>query len=330
MKEPENNERIDDSLDDYPETEEDMFVYDTDDDRELGIIGAASEEPVVAEEVEEPEHKGGRHAKGNHAEQAQPAYMRKSARMRKILIVVIVLLLLLLVGGGVLIWQLIQTSETAAVQQTQITASESNAMDNETAAKDASTTTTKKTTVPNLVALLGLPSADAIARLQHGAQLSSAIEVNEEGNPIKQELRVALTEEPADSKGGTPTVFLSLDEAGNVIQAGYSVATSSLGYGSLSFSDAIINEKIIEKTLDEAGLTVAQDSVILPEDKTVYSTYGSDGTTLAKEYCSFEGTGDAAGVVHPWTAVLSYDYSMANATGNLADTIRTIYVYIGV
>ena len=66
----------------------------------------------------------------------------------------------------------------------------------------------------------------------------------------------------------------------------------------------------------------------LPADKTEYSTYASDGTTLVKEYCPFSGDIDINGVSHTWSAVLSYDYSVANASGNLADTIRIIYVYI--
>ena len=34
------------------------------------------------------------------------------------------------------------------------------------------------------------------------------------------------------------------------------------------------------------------------------------------------------GVDCVWSAILSYDYNTANATGNLADTVRTVYVYI--
>ena len=34
------------------------------------------------------------------------------------------------------------------------------------------------------------------------------------------------------------------------------------------------------------------------------------------------------GTPHTWSAVLSYDYSMANASGNLADTVRTIFIYV--
>ena len=183
--------------------------------------------------------------------------------------------------------------------------------------------------MPNLVQLLGMDQNQAVEALSHGAQVTGLTDVNEEGNPVKKQVSIALSDEPADARSGTPSVYLYLNEEGKVVRAGYSVATSSIGYGTLSFADAVTNERIIEKTVEEAGLAVGQQAAALPEDKTVYSTYASDGTTLTREYCEFSGTGTAGGVEHPWQASLSYDYNMANATGNLADTIRTIYVYIG-
>lgn len=256
-----------------------------------------------------------------------PEYLHKSRRMRRILIVVIVILVVLLAAGCVLTWQLFEMAGTTATQQTMSTQDAATlGSDGET--EDASTATTKETTVPNLVSLLGLTQDEAVETLQHGAQVTSTQEVNEEGNPIKTESRVVLTSEPSDTRSGSPTVYLGLDEEGSIIQAGYSAATSSLGYGSLSFADAVRNESIIEKTLGEAGLNVPEGTVDLPEDKMEYSTYASDGTTLTKEYCSFSGEVDIDGAPHTWSAVLLYDYAMANATGNLADTIRTIYVYV--
>ena len=89
-----------------------------------------------------------------------------------------------------------------------------------------------------------------------------------------------------------------------------------------------VNEGIIEKTLQEAGVDVPEGSAELPADKTAYSEYASDGTTLVKESYSFSGTVDLDGAAHEWSAVLLYNYSTANTSGNLADTIRIVYVYI--
>lgn len=302
------------------------------DDQRAGIPEGYQDEmiPQIAV-LEEPEEgaSSAKRAKGSHARQGQAAYIQKSARMRKILIVIIVLLILLIVGAGFLGWQLYQAAKNTAVQQTQIAEIAASATADQTM-KDTSATTSKKTTVPDLVSLIGMTQEAAIEALQHGARVSSSVEVNEEGNPIRREVRIALTEEPADSRGGTPTVLLSLDEGGAIIRAGYTSSTSSLGYGSLSFSDAVANESIVEKTLAEAGLKVEAGTAKLPEDKMQYSTYATDGTTLTKESYTFTGTGTAEGdMAYPWSATLTYDYSMANATGNLVDTIRTILIYVG-
>ncbi len=289
------------------------------------VVEPSMLDPGVPESASAPSR--GRHSSGDKEE--IPSYMRKSRRMRRILIVVVVLLVLLLVAGGYFAVRLFQTAQTAAYQQTQQQQSnqDTSSLQAGSEGNDA-TSTVKKTSAPNLVDLLGCTQDEALAKVGRGAQVTVTSEVNEEGNPIKTEVRVALTDEPADTRTGTPTVYLGLNEDGAVVQAGYSAGTASLGYGTLSFSDAVKNESIIEKTLQEAGIAVPTGTVSLPADKTQYSTYASDGTTLVKEYCPFSGDIDISGTSHTWSAVLSYDYSVANASGNLADTIRIIYVYI--
>lgn len=265
---------------------------------------------------------------GKPTDEVVPEYLYKSRRMRRILIAVIIVLVVLLLVGAVLVFQLFQTVQNTASQQAQSASDSIDVAQTEEVVESSSTA--KRTTVPDLVPLIGMTQDEAVKALEHGAQVSSAVDVNEEGNPIKREVRVALTSEPADSRAGTPTVYLGLDEDGRVIQVGYSTSTSSLGYGSFSFADAIENVGVIEETLNEAGMDIAEGSVKLPADKMAYSTYASDGTTLTREQCSFEGVAKASnGTNYPWSAVLSYDYSLANTTGNLADTMRTIYIYIG-
>lgn len=283
--------------------------------------------------VVEPEEPAGRHGKKQKKEKKQkqqiPAYQRKSRRMRRVLVTIVVLLILLIGALGYFTFRLIDESQTLATQQTQEQQSAqevSSIQDGET--KDATTATSKKTDVPNLAAVLGMTKDEAITALKHGATETSSKEINEEGNPVKTNVTVALTDEPADTRSGTPTVYLGLDEDGAVVQAGYSAATAALGYGSLSFVDAVKNEHIVEKTLKEAGIDVPEGTVELPADKTAYSSYATDGTTLVKENCSFSGTVDLDGVSHEWSSVLLYDYATANTSGNLADTIRIIYVYI--
>lgn len=287
----------------------------------------------------EPEEPQGRHGKKDKQDKKKkdkqrkkqqiPAYQRKSRRMRRVLIAIVVLLILLIGALGYFTFRLLGESQTLASQQTQEQQSSAEVGSiNKDETKDAASTATKKTEVPDLAAVLGMTKDEAIAALKHGATETSSKEVSEEGNPVKTNVTIALTDEPADTRSGTPSVYLGLDEDGKIVQAGYSAATAALGYGSLSFVDAVKNEHIVEKTLAEAGIAVPEGTVELPADKTAYSTYDTDGTTLVKESCSFSGTVDLAGAAHEWSAVLLYDYKTANASGNLADTIRIIYVYI--
>lgn len=275
----------------------------------------------------EPEQPVGRHGKKDKP--FIPPHQRKSRRMRRILIVVVVLLVLLMGALGFFTYRLIDESQMLATQQTQAQQnSQEVATIQKDEAKDATTETVKKTTAPDLVTLLGKTQEEAVVLLKRGATVTSTRDVNEEGNPIKKNVTIALTDEPADTRTGTPTVYLGLNEEGKTVQAGYSASTSALGFGSLSFIDAVKNDKIVEKTLKEVGVTVPEGAVVLPEDKTLYSSYASDGKTLVKENCSFSGAVDINGASHQWSSVLSYDYATANSSGNLADTIRIIYVYV--
>ena len=139
---------------------------------------------------------------------------------------------------------------------------------------------------------------------------------------------ISLTSCASDSRMGYPSVYLTCDTRGKVVRAGFSATTTLLGFGSQSFEDVISNGHIIEATLGEAGVSVGQGSVALPSDKSEYTTYASDGTTPSMEYCSFNGTSQVEDGEVEWSAVLSYDYTMYNVTGNLTDTVRVIYVYV--
>lgn len=272
----------------------------------------------VAREVVE-----GRHGK----ESSIPVYLHKSRRLRRILIGVIIVLAVLLAAALVGVAAMVVTESQSAVQMV-ANNQKASTDDLHDGVKDAATGTEKLVTAPDLAILLGKGQEDAIAAVGHGATITATREVNEEGNPVRTSLTVALAEEPADSRSGTPTVYLGLDETGAVVQAGYSAPTTSLGYGSLSFADAVSNEHVVEKTLQEAGVPVAEGTVVLPEDKASYSTYDSNGTTLVRESCTFGGQVDIGGSSRTWSATLSYDYTTANASDNLADTIRLIYVYV--
>lgn len=183
------------------------------------------------------------------------------------------------------------------------------------------------TTVPDLVSLLGHTQQEAIDILQHGATAAEPRAVNEEGNPIKSEVRVALTAEPADSRTGTPRCIWTRrrrqDHSGGLFHV------HQLARLRLPQLRRCRAHRAHHREDPGRGRRIgAEGAVELPEDAESYTSFDTDGTTCTKEYCSFNGEVDIDGAPHAWSAVLSYDYSMANASDNLADTVRTIFIYV--
>ena len=292
---------------------------------------AAAEAPAAPAAVTPAPAPSGR---GRHAapDAELSPRMQKSRRTRKVLIILIVLLIVL--GGLVAFFGYKtftgtqqDTAEQAHQKQEEATTHSQNSIQ-DMEGNDAVQTAVAQTQVPNLTALFGKTAEEAVAAIGHGALVTSNRAVDDSSSAVKTNLSVALTEEPADSKTGTPTVYLGLDKDGKVIQVGYSASAGALGFGTLSFADAISGEHVIEKTLAKIGIQVPEGSAVLPTDKASYSTYASDNTTVVKERCSFEGPIDVNGVACTWSAVLSYDYTTQIVTGNLNDTVRIIYVYI--
>ena len=299
---------------------------ETEDSSDSAVESETSGTPMTGASAA-PRSSSGR---GRHA--APDAYesprMQQSRKLRRTLAVVVVLLVIVI---GVVVFFMFRTynnSQEEAVHQAQEQLeAPGNDMGDELS-DDAGNPQAKLADVPELASLLGMTSDEAVAKIGHGAMVTSNREVTESGSAIKTNLNVALTEEPVDSKTGSPTVYLGLDSDGKVIQVGYSASASALGFGTLSFVDAVNNEHVVEKTLAKIGVNVAEGSAALPADKQEYSTFADDGTTVTRERCSFEGDVDVNGTACTWSSVLSYDYTTQIVTGDLSDTVRIIYVYL--
>jgi hypothetical protein len=273
---------------------------------------------LVNEKVVDDKGDEGRHA----AKTEEPPHLRRSRRVRKTLIVVIVLLVALVAALLFFGFHAVVEGNSIASQQAQSRSTMTTASGN-----DATSATNRTTDVPNLTGLLGLSQDAAIEQIGHGATVTSTRSTSDNG-AIVSTVSVALSTEPADSKVGLPTVYLGLDESGAVIQVGYSASAASLGFSTQSFSDAVNSTHVIEKALQAIGVNVSEGAVTLPSDRSAYTTYASDGTTVARERCSFSGEATVNGIPCTWSSVLSYDYTTANLTGDLSDTVRVIYVYV--
>lgn len=193
--------------------------------------------------------------------------------------------------------------------------------------KEETTTTTPSAKAIDLVALLGLDGEDAVDEIGHGAYIESDRNVSEDG--FSRQLTVPLANEKGTDRSGTPTVTLYLDDDGMVGRASYTASFSAVGFKGISLDEAVGSAGLIPAVLEASGLTdVDTSGIALPEDRSEFSTYESDDTTLTAEEVTFDGTGSTDGEEYAWESTLFYDYSEANAQGNLAYTVRTVTVSI--
>ena len=268
--------------------------------------------------------------RGKHTAQA-PQMSEKVLQSHRLRNTLRVIIALLIVALGVLAYFGFRTltagqEEANHEAQEQIAAPKENVTRSE--GDDTVETAVQQADVPKLTGLMGKTSDEAVTELGRGAFVSSNQPVKDKKSAIKTNLTVALADEPSDSKTGTPSVYLGLDKDNKIIEVGYSAAASALGFGSLSFADAVNGEHVIERTLQKIGVEAEDGVAKLPEDSSKYVTYAADGKTVTKERCSFEGDVDVDGMPCTWSAVLSYDYTTQVITGNLSDTVRIIYVYV--
>lgn len=248
-----------------------------------------------------------------------PEYVANAKKMRRNLVVAIIALLLIVCTVGGLLVYYFYTSQNATVQQQQgdVSLIEGNT-------DEKSVSSDKTATVPTLATLIGV-KADEVANLVgHGAQVSGDEARDVENDPVKRVVRLTLTNDVGSGSSGNPSVSVFADSEGNVTSVTYSASTKALGYGTMSFTDAIQNEKIIEKVMAEAGIFINSEDVVLPENKDAWTTYTDDGRRISREEREFSGEAEGK----KWSANLSYDYTVSLATDNLSDTLRNIRITI--
>lgn len=261
-------------------------------------------------------------------------HKRKSRRTRVMLTIALVVLLVL-AAALVYYASRLFTEANDAAQQSAMRADSSEApaaLASDAQADDGQ----KHGDVPALTGLLGLTVDDAVAQVGRGATITSDKEVTEEtgeGDEKKTEVvgrsvTVTLEDETTDNSGSAPTLYLECDKDGAITRVGYSTSVASLNYGDMSFADIVQSGHIVENLLSDAGLPTDAGAVEVPAAED-YRTYAEDGTTIVQEAYLFSGTSNATdGSERKWNCRLTYDYSAANVSGNLADTIKRVQLYI--
>ncbi len=244
---------------------------------------------------------------------------RSSRRTRVLLKIIIVCVVILIITTGTIGMTFImqnsqQTAQSAENRSTSTDAGEGS---------DTSDPTESTTEVPDLVSAIGLSRQDAIEVLGHGAQETAETSIDEEGSFVCTIVTVELSDEPTDARTGTPTVYLSLDENETVVGLSYAAGLAQLGYASMSFTDAVTEACVVEETLRAAGVDVADEQVVLPDDSSEYTQYGDDGSIRSERY-SFTGTLASEGGYFEWTVLLVYEYSSSSTSSSVSDVTRRL------
>lgn len=272
--------------------------------------------PQDAGENRTPEHRG----RISFTEYSNK--MRRKKRIRIALGVTLAVLVIFLVAFVVMFGLLFnQVSETAVSSSAQGDTSELLNEATETPAEEIN-----PEVAISMTSLLGQARDAAISHIGHGATVDQETSIDEGG--LVTAVQVVLADEWIDEQSGTPTVILKLDGEGKVGSVVYRTPISLLGYDSVSFSDAISSAHMIDNVLSACGVTGVDGNAIDKPSREDFSTYEADGTTLKSEAYTFRGDGTVNESACTWSVNLTYDYTQANTSGNLVDTIRTISVTI--
>lgn len=269
--------------------------------------------------VDEGSSRGETPKRAKHASDIPEYFEHDQKIKRNLKIAIVLLLVLILVVVGLFAFYFLKI-QNVSVQQTQVNSGEVGKIEN----TDPSQNSQKSSTVPGLASLIGTKVDEVAQNIGHGAQVTSDEHRDSEEDPIKRVVKLTLTNDIGSGSSGNPTVTVNGDSEGNITSVTYQASIKTLGYGTMSFSDAVQNEKIIEKVLKEAGLSINSADVTLPEDKSSWTQYSEDGKRISREEKEFSGEADGK----KWSAKLVYDYTVSLATDNLSDTLRNITITI--
>lgn len=182
--------------------------------------------------------------------------------------------------------------------------------------------------VPKLIEQIGTTIPQCVASIGHGAVETSVEQISDPSKLITEKHIINLNDEAGNAKAGTPSIWAYTGPDQKIVKISFTCNAFLLGYGNLSFIDLINNEHAIEKAFNEAGLALPYYTVIAPQNRSSYTQYASDGTTVVSENCDFSGSIVQDKRKYNWEANVKFNYDYANQKGNLADTIRTITITI--
>jgi hypothetical protein len=260
---------------------------------------------------------------GTHGVEAHSKPMRKRHKGLIAAIIVIIILLAALCFAG---WRLLVAANDAARDSADAPeARPTIEVDDETSSS------TFEVQAVDLTALIGLSQDDAVSALGDGATVVATTSSTTEGDNPQTTTYVTVNLPVTSTTRGqtTPSVYLTVGPDGLVSSAGYSNTLRQLGFNDASFVDAVNEQHAIELVVRACGIVVPDGVAVLPDDVGEYRTYADDGTTVRQDQYTFTGTDSSSdGIRYDWTCRLTFDYTAANLSNDLSDTVNQIYVTV--
>lgn len=277
--------------------------------------GAQGTYTLASQENETPSGTYGVEAHG------KPMYQRHKGLIAAIIVILVLLAALCVVG-----WRLLVAANDAA-QDSARNVAEQPALD----AGESSSSSTSAVEAADLIGLIGLTQDQALEKLGNGATVVATTTSTTEGdNPqTTTYVTVDLPVQTTTRSQQPPSVYLTINPDGAVASVGFTSTLRQLGFGDASFADAVNRQHAIERVVRACGVVVPDGVAVLPDDASQYRTYADDGTTVRQEQYTFSGTDSSSdGVRYDWTCRLTFDYTAANLSNNLSDTVNQIYVTV--
>jgi hypothetical protein len=193
-------------------------------------------------------------------------------------------------------------------------------------------------TIPNLIALEGGSSEEALVALGSDASLISAsVGESETGTAsrsvaIEREVLIGFVPEERTSGADYSSAKLRLtqDGSGKTRDISYTVSLDDLGYQNLSFAGALADVGFWRSALGSAGIPGHDIMLVQPESIADTRTMGTNalGTEyIAKESHTFNGTyGSTA--LYDWSLEVLYDHTPEAASFRSGDSARTMTIHI--
>jgi hypothetical protein len=193
-----------------------------------------------------------------------------------------------------------------------------------------------ETSIPELAPLFGLTVDEVKTRLGQDFQLTKTDAATDEANPaVKQLATFSYTPSVSgDSTGAATTaslpsesIYVSLDEAGRVVDIYYVCDMRLLGYPVRSFDELLASGDLVTEALAAAGVQPRDFSYVppVPEESVVYDNPNSANRKVVKQTQIFSGRTTSDAVPTAWTLTVTYDYGAGvTSTADFQQATRTI------